>query len=619
MLFIEELKRRNVFRVALAYGVAAWLLLQMADVLVPMLNLPDSAGRFVLLLLVIGFIPALIIAWAFELTPDGLKRESEIDRANSIAPKTGKKLDRIIIGGLILIIAGMGVERFWFAGETQPGQVQLTATVNEPAPINNQESVAVLPFTSMSSGEDDGYFADGLTEEILNSLAALPELLVTARTSSFHFKDQNLPVQQIAATLGVDHIVEGSVRRAGESVRITAQLIRASDGFHLWSNTYDRTLEDVFAVQADIAENIAATLDVVLDQEKRSLMRNSGIKDVDAFIAYQKGLDAFATAHMDMANISEYLKIAVTHFDTALAAAPDLAAARIMKADQKGHLLLELTGGFREESDHGELANALQALQEEYRLAIEATAPGNQKDILEFEAAIFSDDWSDISPKLLRALQPGACPGMNWSADFAISVGLGEQLITKLLELLRCDPFSIVGVYGLAGAYLHTGNPRESIRVANAAAARGVPVLFIDDLKFLAHLSAGDYDVLEVKGHGSGHALIPFSRQIPRQLLLGNTEAALQLAEEVFANPATSDWAAMLLSAMIGDRERANHHAALIDARPGSTIVLTNASLVCACGSPFDLDATPNLKARIEQSGFEWAPPTAIQFPNKDW
>ncbi len=131
------------------------------------------------------------------------------------------------------------------------------------------QSVAVLPFTSMSSGEDDSYFADGLTEEILNSLSRLPELLVTARTSSFHFKDKNLPVPEIAATLGVDHVVEGSVRRSGERVRITAQLIRAEDGFHLWSDTYDRTLEDVFAVQEDIAENIAETLDVVLNEDKR--------------------------------------------------------------------------------------------------------------------------------------------------------------------------------------------------------------------------------------------------------------------------------------------------------------------------------------------------------------
>ena len=305
MSLFNELKRRNVFRVGIAYTVATWLLIQVTDTIFPRIGLPDSAVTLVIALLVIGFVPALIFAWAFEMTPDGIKREKDVDRAQSIAPNTGRKLDRLIIGVLTVLVAYLLIDKLVLnTTETPapPTETQVTQEQGKPLPVadekaSTEQSVAVLPFVAMSSGEDDTYFADGLTEEILNSLARLPELLVTARTSSFHFKDKNMPIPEIAATLGVKHIVEGSVRRSGEQVRITAQLVRAEDGFHLWSDTYDRTLEDVFAVQENIAESIAETLDVVLNEEKRQRMRDARIEDVEAFIAYQKGMEMMEKAH----------------------------------------------------------------------------------------------------------------------------------------------------------------------------------------------------------------------------------------------------------------------------------------------------------------------------------
>ncbi len=161
------------------------------------------------------------------------------------------------------------------------------------APATTVKSLAVLPFVAMSSGADDEYFADGLTEEILNSLAQLPELLITARTSSFHFKGQDIPVQEIAATLGVQHIVEGSVRRSGERLRVTAQLVRAADGFHIWSENYDSTSEDTIQVQEDIAEKIAEAMNVVMDDDKREAMRKAGLRNVEAFINYQKAMELY--------------------------------------------------------------------------------------------------------------------------------------------------------------------------------------------------------------------------------------------------------------------------------------------------------------------------------------
>ena len=225
MQLFEELKRRNVFRVAAAYLVISWLLLQVVDVVGPLLNMSDELGRYLLFLMAIGFIPAMGFAWAFEMTPEGVKRESDVDRSQSLTPETGQKLNRLIIVMLALAVGLLLFDKFMLRDES-PGQnnrVASTAqpTSETPAPQPGigamvSKSVAVLPFAVMSNGPDDDYFADGLTEEIINSLAQLPDLLVTARTSAFHFKGQNLPIGDIAEQLGVTHVVEGSVRRAGE-------------------------------------------------------------------------------------------------------------------------------------------------------------------------------------------------------------------------------------------------------------------------------------------------------------------------------------------------------------------------------------------------------------------
>jgi TolB-like protein len=237
-----------VIRVGIAYVLLGWVVLQGADFLLDLIGAPEWVIRAMAVLGLVGLPFALFFAWAFEMTPEGIKRDAEVDRSRSIASQTGQRLNAVIIGLLA------------------------AAVVQAPAEPTGS-SVAVLPFVAMSRGEDDEYFADGMTEEILNSLAQLPELLVTARTSAFQFKDQDVPVQDIASRLGVQHIVAGSVRRAGERVRVTAQLIRAADGVHLWSNAYDRTPEDVLTVQEEIAESIAAALDVVLDDAKRARKR----------------------------------------------------------------------------------------------------------------------------------------------------------------------------------------------------------------------------------------------------------------------------------------------------------------------------------------------------------
>jgi TolB-like protein/Tfp pilus assembly protein PilF len=269
MSFFEELKRRNVFKVGVAYIVAAWLLMQLTEVLVGLLGLPEAAGKFIVLLLMIGFIPAIIFAWAFEMTPEGLKREKEIDRSQSITRQTGRKLDYTIIGMLVLV-AGYFIWESRFSErlneQTATDVAQSAAEPAEPvADANSSDnSIAVLPFADMSQDKDQEYFTDGLSEELLNLLAKIPELRVAARTSSFQFKDQTGDIADIAKQLKVENILEGSVRKAGNRVRITAQLIKAENGYHLWSETWDRTLDDVFAIQDEISAAVVDALKITL-------------------------------------------------------------------------------------------------------------------------------------------------------------------------------------------------------------------------------------------------------------------------------------------------------------------------------------------------------------------
>jgi TolB-like protein len=261
MSFLAELKRRNVFRVGIVYVVASWLLIQVADVVFPRIGLSDSAVTLVIALLGIGFIPALIFAWAFELTPEGIKKEKEVDRSQSIAHVTGRKLDFSIIGILVIALAYFAWDKFM---PTPAQHTQTTAKTESTEPVSREKSIAVLPFVNMSEDAGNEYFSDGIAEEILNALAKVKELKVAGRTSSFSFKGQNQDLRTIGETLGVEHILEGSVRKFGNQVRITAQLIQVDDGFHLWSESYDRELDNVFAIQDEIARAILKELKTTL-------------------------------------------------------------------------------------------------------------------------------------------------------------------------------------------------------------------------------------------------------------------------------------------------------------------------------------------------------------------
>jgi TolB-like protein len=295
MPLIAELKRRNVFRVGVAYAIVAWLLVEVASVVLPALNVPNWALSFLVFLVVAGFPLALIFAWAFELTPEGIKREAEVDRTESITHLMGRKLDFAIIGLLAIALVYVVVNYVLKPPPPLlPSPVEQVAAPVEPvladAPKEREKSIAVLPFANMSGDPEQEFFSDGISEELLNTLTRVTSLRVASRTSSFSFKGSNTAIPEIAAKLNVNHILEGSVRKAGSKVRITAQLIDVESDSHLWSDTYDRELDDIFSIQKEIATNIVAELTQTLTAgEAVAASVEPSITDVAAYEIYLQG------------------------------------------------------------------------------------------------------------------------------------------------------------------------------------------------------------------------------------------------------------------------------------------------------------------------------------------
>ena len=307
MSFISELKRRNVFRVAIAYVIVAWLLLQVGDTLGPALRLPDWFQSGVAYVLILGFPIAIIFAWAFEMTPEGVKRERDVDRSKSITSETGQKLNYTIIALLVAAVAYFALDKFVF--EHDHGEVVATE--------DGEPSIAVLPFANMSDDASNEFFADGITEELLNLLAKIPQLEVTSRTSAFQFKGKELDIPTIAEQLGVEHVLEGSVRKSGIKVRITAQLIDAATDKHVWSETYDRELDDIFAIQDEIARKVVGELQVTLLGEAPKVRPT----DTEAYSLYLEGRH-----YLDLDNPEAWPK-AQALFEKALEIDPDYAPA----------------------------------------------------------------------------------------------------------------------------------------------------------------------------------------------------------------------------------------------------------------------------------------------------
>jgi len=322
MSIFEELKRRNVIRVAVLYLVSSWVLLQLTDVLSSLLNAPDSVGSIVVLLLILGFIPVVIFAWVYEMTPEGVKRQKEVDRDQSITTQTGKRINTLIIVLLVVAIAVVALDRLL----PQSAPVATPAATAASSDIKTStipaKSIAVLPFADLSPDGDQEYFSDGIAEEILNVLVRIEDLKVASRTTSWGFKGQEaLGVPMIAEKMNVRHVLEGSVRKSGDMVRITAQLIDAATDQHLWSETYDRTLtaESLFQIQDDIAKAIVEQLGIIMETNPVATRHTADTKNIDAYELYLEASQLFAERRS--------LLRAIELFEQAVAADPGFARA----------------------------------------------------------------------------------------------------------------------------------------------------------------------------------------------------------------------------------------------------------------------------------------------------
>jgi TolB-like protein len=313
--FIEELRHRNVFRVAIAYVIIGWVFAQVADLAADAFNAPEWVMQMLIIFLLLGLPVALFLAWAFELTPEGVKKAKDLPADMPKDPRSGRVLNRFTIITLIIAVAWLGWDR-----SRSPSSDQAAVAVVD-------KSIAVLPFDDFSPGGDQAWFADGLTEEVLNSLARTSDLHVASRTSSFAYRNTAENISDIAVALGVAHILEGSVRRAGDQLRVTAQLIRASDDKHLWSDTFDGNVENSIGIQEEIATQIANALQTAMDPEELARMISAGTSSVAAWEVYLQGLaisnDAFA--RVDRLGYIE----ALSTFDNAVSIDPSFVDAHV--------------------------------------------------------------------------------------------------------------------------------------------------------------------------------------------------------------------------------------------------------------------------------------------------
>jgi TolB-like protein len=437
--FFSELKRRKVFKIGAAYLVVAWLAVQAASIGFPAFDAPPWALRIFILIALLGFPIAVVMAWAFEITREGVKLD---------ANTSGSK--RLIATAALLIVLALG---WYFYGQPSFRKGDVTT----PA-VADRNSIAVLPFTNISGKAEEDYFSDGMTEELLNVLAKVPQLKVVARTSVFQFKAKGGDIREIGRKLGVTNIVEGSVRRDGPEVRITAQLVRVADGFHIWSETYDRKLERVFALQDEIAQRIGAALKLSLGVATPVAARAP--IDPEAYDEYLKGRALLRTR--------QDLPAAIAHFKKAIAKAPEFAAgwsSLSLTYEVSFWYTPNATAAFQGELLAGEKAAAERAA------ALEPDASATEHALGNLARAQFH--YADAERHYLRAMQldPGYPDVREDYAEVLYEVGRMEDSLLATHQLVKLDPYFSVGwvrMWNAASALDQRDKVEESVRQMRA-------------------------------------------------------------------------------------------------------------------------------------------------------
>lgn len=456
MSLFNELKRRNVIRVGIAYVVTAWLLLQVADVVLNNFELPGWVFRTILLILAIGLPVALLLAWAFELTPEGIRKEKEVDRSQSITHSTGRRMDRHIIIALTLALGLFAVDKFVLDPARDKEMTEAAAEQARqevPAARVADNSIAVLPFVNMSDDADNEYFSDGLSEELLNLLTKIPQIKVASRTSAFSYKGKDFKISDVGRELNVAHVLEGSVRKSGDLIRITAQLIKVEDGFHMWSESWDRSLDNIFAIQDEIAAAVVEQLEVTL------LGSVPKVEETDPE-AYALFLQA---KHFSNLLTPDGWEQATILYKQALEIDPEYAAAWAglsrVYINLAGYNLLPPEEGYQAGREAAEKALEIDPDTAPAHSALGWIAMNYETD-LEMSATHFRRSL-ELDPGNLGTIRNAAtfCYAMG-QLDYALA--LGEFSVSR-------DPVNPSGYLNLAQHYTLAGRYEEAIESANTA------------------------------------------------------------------------------------------------------------------------------------------------------
>ena len=461
MSFFEELKRRNVFRVAIGYVITAWLLLQAVDLVLENINAPDWVMQVFMLALAIGFPLAIFFAWVFEMTPDGVKRESEIDRSQSMAPQTGRKMNRNIIIAMGLALAYFAYDKFLVPPEGGSGSIsnEVAQEIQSPVtgklnltPVSNEKSVAVLPFVNMSDDKDNEYFSDGISEELLNVLVRVKGLRVPSRTSSFTFKGSTKKLAEIGRELKVDHILEGSVRKSGDRIRVTAQLIEVKTDTHLWSETYTRELDDIFAVQDEIAQAIVSALKVTLAGDEKTPIQSRSTSNVEAYNKYLLG------RHLWNQRSPDSMPAAIKPLSEAVAMDPAFGQAWAALADTYVLLPEYGLGSINEYIPlaHDAIEKALVINRES---AHALTTSAYIKFMYDYDLEGAHEDFAKAI-----ALEPDYATAHQWYGELLAAEGNLDAALDEFRFARQLNPLSPIIPHVMAWTLMHTGRKEEAFQ-----------------------------------------------------------------------------------------------------------------------------------------------------------
>jgi TolB-like protein/Tfp pilus assembly protein PilF len=461
--FLTELKRRNVLRMAGLYLVGAWLVVQVTGTVLPMFGGPEWLPRTIVVLLAIGFVPAVIFSWVFEITPSGLKREEEVECGQSITPQTGRRMDRMIIVVLVLALGYFAFDKFVLMPRREGALVANTAP-NESKSVISAKSIAVLPFENLSEEKQNEYFADGVQDQILSDLAQIADLKVISRTSVMQYKSgiaRNL--RKIGEELGVAHVLEGSVQRAANKIRVSAQLIDARTDAHLWAQTYDRDLADVFVIQSEIAKAIADQLQAKLSPNEKKAIEQPPTTDLAAFDLYSRAKSLLLTTNFSVTNEQDVRK-AIELLDKAVKRDPSFFDAYCQLA--YAHEAVYAVFG----TDHtpARLALAEAALQAATRLRPDAAETHLARaNYLYFGPRDYAGALAEL--EIARRALPNDPRLFELTGYILRRRGQQEEGLRNLLRAVELDPRNFFTLQQIALSYLYLGRYAEAIAALDRA------------------------------------------------------------------------------------------------------------------------------------------------------